>query len=199
MPRPTRSLLLLGALSLVLAGCSRGGHPEAKQAPSPRPAPSRRPRRPRPHPRPPPPGPPPPPPAGSGLGFDPAQLDRIFGRPGTVAGGLYKQSIARGEQVKMQGAQAGEKVPLIPAMGVGTVINFQPLGGGQAAITGDFALIGSEVDKVAKTLVARGVEVTAAHTHVTADEPALYYMHFFATGEATKLAEGLRAALDQTH
>lgn len=142
-------------------------------------------------------GPPSPPPAASDLGFDTAQLDRAFGRPGTVAGGLYKQSIARAEQVKLH--QGNQEVLLTPAMGVGTAINVQPLGSGQAAITGDFALIGSEVDPVAKTLLAKGIEVTAAHTHVTADEPTIYYMHFFATGEAIKLAEGLRAALDQTH
>jgi hypothetical protein len=151
-------------------------------------------------------GAPAPPAPASDLGFDTAQLDRTFGRPGTVAGGLYKQSIARGEEIKLHlsgsegtGQGSPHDVPLTPAMGVGTVINFQPLGGGQAAITGDFALLGAEVDKVAKTLVAKGIEVTAAHTHATADEPTLYYMHFFATGEATKLAEGLRAAIDQSH
>lgn len=169
-------------------------------------------------------GPPPPPPPSSDLGFDPAELDRILGRRGSVAGGLYKQSIARAEQVKMRlGASAAgeagntqgeekaeaapraavgrrleQEVPLSPAMGVGTVINFQPLGGGRAAVTGDFALVSSEVAKVARTLRAKGIEVTAVHTHLTNDEPTIYYLHFFGTGEATKLAEGLRAALDQT-
>ena len=41
--------------------------------------------------------------------------------------------------------------------------------------------------------------MTAVHSHMTDDNPHLYYMHFFATGEATTLAQGLRAALDQTH
>lgn len=88
---------------------------------------------------------------------------------------------------------------LTPALGVGTVINFQPLGGGKAAITGDFALVGAEVAPVAKTLRAKGIEVTAIHTHMTDDEPHLYYMHFFASGAATDLAQGLRAALDLTN
>jgi hypothetical protein len=34
---------------------------------------------------------------------------------------------------------------------------------------------------------------------MTDDDPHLYYMHFFATGSATDLAQGLRAALDQTN
>lgn len=161
------------------------------------------------------------------LGFDPAELDRILGHTGKVAGGLYKQSIGRAEEVRMhlggedsprdEGAEgradeegeaadraaAGQpperEVPLTPAMGVGTVINFQPLGGGRAAITGDFALIGSEVAMVSSALTAGSIAVTAVHTHVTDDEPTIYYLHFFATGEATTLAEGLRAALDQTN
>jgi Domain of Unknown Function (DUF1259) len=129
------------------------------------------------------------------LGFDPAAVDKILGRTGTTGGGLQKYSVARAETITM----AGSDVHLTPALGVGTVINFQPLGGGKAAITGDFALVGAEVAAVAKILREKGIEVTAVHSHMTDDDPHLYYMHFFATAEATKLAQGLRAALDQTH
>ena len=79
------------------------------------------------------------------------------------------------------------------------MINFQPLGAGKAAITGDFALVGAEVAPVAKTLRAKGIEVTAVHMHMTDDNPHLFYLHFFATSPATDLAQGLRAALDQTN
>ena len=34
---------------------------------------------------------------------------------------------------------------------------------------------------------------------MTDDDPHLYYMHFFATGPATDLAQGLRAAVDLTN
>ncbi|HLJ08991.1 MAG TPA: DUF1259 domain-containing protein [Acidimicrobiia bacterium] len=129
------------------------------------------------------------------LGFDPAAVDKIMGRAGTTGGGLQKYSVARAETLTM----GGSDVHLTPALGVGTVINFQPLGGGKAAVTGDFSLVGSEVAPVAKTLRDNGIEVTAVHSHMTDDEPHLYYMHFFATGDATRLAQGLRAALDQTH
>jgi biotin operon repressor len=140
--------------------------------------------------------PPPSPPApAADLGFDPAALDRILGRTGTTSGGLQKYGIARAETVTMQPGD----VRLTPALGVGTVINFQPLGAGQAAITGDFALAGAEVAPVAKTLRAKGIEVTAVHSHMTDDNPHLYYMHFFATGAAADLAQGLRAALDLTN
>jgi hypothetical protein len=136
-----------------------------------------------------------PPTTAADLGFDPAAVDKILGRTGTTSGGLQKYSVARAETITM----GGTDLHLTPAFGVGTVINFQPLGGGRAAITGDFSLLGAEVTPVARTLREKGIEVTAVHTHMTDDVPHLYYMHFFATGDATTLAQGLRAALDQTH
>jgi uncharacterized protein DUF1259 len=90
-------------------------------------------------------------------------------------------------------------VALTPGLGVGTVINFQPLGAERAAVTGDFALLGSEVAPVTRTLRSHAIEVTAVHTHMTDDEPHLYYVHFFATGTASDLARGLRAVLDKTN
>ena len=131
----------------------------------------------------------------SDLGFDPAAIDRILGQTGTTSGGLRKYAVGRAEPVTM----APGDVHLTPALGVGTVINFEPLGAGKAAITGDFALLGDEVTLVAKTLRAKGIEVTAIHMHMEDDNPHLYYMHFFANGAAPDLAQGLRSALDQTN
>jgi len=58
----------------------------------------------------------------------------------------------------------GISVP--PAMGVATALNFQPTGEGKAAITGDFVLIGKEVNPVMKALRENGIEVTAVHSHM---------------------------------
>jgi hypothetical protein len=145
------------------------------------------------------------PPASADLGFDAAALDRILGQTGMTSGGLHKYAIARAEMITMQassgapGQQHDGELRLTPALGVGTVINFQPLGAGRTAITGDFALVGSEVASVAEMLRAKGIEVTAVHTHMTDDDPHLYYLHFFASGAAPDLAQGLRAALDLTN
>ena len=49
------------------------------------------------------------------------------------------------------------------------------------------------------TRALRSHAMTSVHTHMTDDEPHLYYVHFFATGTARDLAGGLRAALDQTN
>jgi len=84
-------------------------------------------------------------------------------------------------------------------MGVVTVLNFQPLADGKAAITGDFVLLDKEVNPVARTLRQQGIDVTALHNHGLMDTPRLFYMHFWATDDAGKLARGLKAAVDQTN
>ena len=83
-------------------------------------------------------------------------------------------------------------------MGVATAINFQPTGGGKAAITGDFVLRANEVNPVIRALRDNGIEVTALHSHMLTEEPRLFFMHFWANDDAVKLARGLRAALDRT-
>jgi hypothetical protein len=82
-------------------------------------------------------------------------------------------------------------------MGTAIAINFQPTGGGKAAITGDFVLVAKEVNPVLKELLGHGIEVTALHSHMLDEQPRLFFMHFWANDDAQKLAKGLRAALDK--
>jgi hypothetical protein len=83
-------------------------------------------------------------------------------------------------------------------LGLATAINFQPTGGGKAAITGDFVITGDEVNPVILALRSNGVEVTAVHSHMLDEQPRLFFLHFWANDDAEKLARGLRAALDKT-
>ena len=137
------------------------------------------------------------PPADSGspspqkLDIDTAAIDQALGQKGKENGGIYQVSVPRAEPIN----DAGMKVP--PSMGVATAINFQPTGNGRAAITGDFVLIGNEVNPVIKALRGNGIDVTALHSHMLSEQPRLFFMHFWANDDAVKLAKGLRAALDK--
>ena len=71
-------------------------------------------------------------------------------------------------------------------------------GAGKAAITGDFVLLGSEVNPIMKTLRQNGIEVTAV-SHTLTEEPRLFFMHFWANDNAVKLAKGVRSTLDLTN
>jgi len=123
------------------------------------------------------------------IDLDTAALDQTLGAKGTNNGGIYQFSIPRAEPIKDDG------MAVAPPMGSANAINFQPTGGGKAAITGDFVLIGKEVNPVLKALRDHGIEVTAIHNHMLDDQPHLYFMHFWANDDAKKLAEGLKAAL----
>jgi hypothetical protein len=132
--------------------------------------------------------------APSGPSLDTALLAQSLGRSGRdVGGGVYQVTVPRAEAVTEMG------MPLLPAMGVATVMNFQPLPDGRVAITGDFVLIENEVNPVARALRQHGIDVTAIHNHGLADVPRLFYMHFWAADDGVKLAQGLRAALAVTN
>ena len=126
--------------------------------------------------------------------LDTAQLEQILGAKGQANGGVYGFAVPRRDAITEHGAQL---VPPGPT-GVATGINFQPTGGGKAAITGDFVLIADEVNPVIKALRTNGIEVTAIHSHMLSEQPRLIFMHFWANDDALKLAKGLREALDKT-
>jgi hypothetical protein len=123
--------------------------------------------------------------------LDTAAIDWVIGWAGKANGGIYQFSIPRREYI----ADAGMAVPA--SMGTGTAINFQSLGGGRAAVTGDFVLLATEVDPVMRVLTSNGIEITALHTHMLDERPKLYFMHFWAVDDAARLATGLRAALNR--
>ena len=127
------------------------------------------------------------------IDLDTAGVARALGRAGRVNGGVYQVSVPRAESIR-DGAMV---IP--PAMGLGTVINFQPTGAGKAAITGDFVMIAPEVNPVIRALRAAGIEVTSLHNHMLTDEPRLFFMHFWANDDAVGLARGLRTALELTN
>ena len=126
--------------------------------------------------------------------IDTAQLDQLIGFKGQSNGGVYQFGVPRRDPIMEGGTQIAPEGP----MGVATAINFQPTGGGKAAITGDFVLAGDEVNPVIKALRSNGIDVTAVHSHMLNEQPRLFFLHFWANDDALKLARGLRTALDKT-
>lgn len=128
--------------------------------------------------------------AAASIDLDTAAIAKALGTAGKLNGGVYQVSVPRAGKV-MEGAM---EVP--PSMGVATAINFQPTGGGKAAITGDFVLTAEEVNPVIRALTGHGIAVTAVHSHMLHETPRLFFMHFWANDDAVALARGLRIALD---
>jgi biotin operon repressor len=126
------------------------------------------------------------------IDLDIAQLDQIIGAKGQANGGVYQFNVPRRDPI----TENGITVPT--AMGSANAINFQPTGGGKAAITGDFVITSNEVNPMIKALRANGIEVTALHSHMLTEQPRVFFMHFWANDDALKLARGIRSALDKS-
>ena len=125
--------------------------------------------------------------------LDTSSIAKTLGHAGKVNGGVYQIAIARREVVRLE----GQLIP--PSMGVATAINIQPAGGGRAVATGDFVLLGTEVKPVIAALEAGAIEVTALHSHMIGESPRLFFMHFWANGDAGTIARALRSAIDLTN
>jgi len=123
------------------------------------------------------------------IDLDTAAIDAALGAKGTNAGGVYQVGIARAQEPRMNG------MVLNPPMGASEGINFQPLGGGKAAITGDFMMTAAEVNPVLRALRENNIEVTALHSHMLDENPRMFFMHFWAHDDLTRLLPGLKAAL----
>ena len=128
-------------------------------------------------------------PAAADLGIDTAKIDEAIGFKGRNNNGVYQFGVPRSDGIKQNG------VAIPGAMGTAIAINFQPTGDGKAAITGDFVALAGEVNPLIKALRDNGIEVTAIHNHMLDDEPRAFFVHFWANDDATKLANGLGAAL----
>src|SRR5882672_11390055 len=75
-------------------------------------------------------------PATPGPALDAKAIEQALGRSGRdVGGGVFQVTVPRAEPITAMGH------PLLPSMGVTTVMNFQPTANGKAAITGDFVLV----------------------------------------------------------
>ncbi|HYT64997.1 MAG TPA: DUF1259 domain-containing protein [Vicinamibacterales bacterium] len=130
--------------------------------------------------------------AASATTIDTAKLAQIVGTPGEQSGAVYKITIGRDDlKLTEMGATINARMGLNTwAAFVGTNDN--------AAIAGDVAMLASEVQPVLKALRKNGIDVVAIHHHMTGTQPTIYFLHYWGTGPAEKLATGFKAALGET-
>ena len=128
-------------------------------------------------------------PAAAGGKIDTAKIAQIVGAPGEQTGEVYKITIGR-DDLKLTEMGA----PINARMGLNTWAAF--VGSNeQAAVAGDVAMLANEVTPVLKTLRQHGLDVVAIHHHMTQTQPTVFFLHYWGTGPAEKLATGFKAAL----
>ena len=130
-----------------------------------------------------------PPPAGESVLLQ--RVEETLGHKGAMAGRVLQVSVARPETIQENGME-------VPAsMGMAIALNFQPAGE-RVATTGDFVLVASEVNPVVRELRSRGFEVTALHSHMLAETPRLFFLHFWGLDTPEAIGAALKAALGKT-
>ena len=123
--------------------------------------------------------------------IDTAKMAQIAGHPGEATGAVYKITVGR-DDLKLTEMGA----PINARMGLNTWAAF--VGTNEnAAIAGDVAMLAAEVTPVLKALRKNGLDVVAIHHHMTGTSPTIYFLHYWGTGPAEKLATGFKAALDE--
>jgi hypothetical protein len=123
--------------------------------------------------------------------IDTAKIAGIVGHEGEQTGPVYKITIGR-DDLKL--TEMGAKIN--SRMGLNT---WAALFGSDAnaQIAGDVAMLAREVTPVLKALRANGLDVVAIHHHMTTTQPTIYFLHYWGTGPAEKLAGGFKAALNE--
>jgi hypothetical protein len=123
--------------------------------------------------------------------IDTAKMAQIAGHQGETNGAVYKITVGR-DDLKLTEMGA----PINARMGLNTWAAFVGTND-KAAIAGDVAMLSSEVQPVLKALRKNGIDVVAIHHHMTGTSPTIYFLHYWGTGSAEKLAGGFKAALDE--
>ena len=123
--------------------------------------------------------------------LDTAALAKSVGQEGEQTGPVYKITIGRPDiDLREHGARINAR------MGLNTWAAFAGTDA-DAMVAGDVAMLAAEVNPVLKALRSHGINVVAIHHHMTGTSPTVFFVHYYGTGAAAKLAEGVRAAVDQ--
>jgi hypothetical protein len=123
--------------------------------------------------------------------IDTAKLAQITGHQGEQNGAVYKITVGR-DDLKLTEMGA----PINARMGLNTWAAFVGTND-KAAVAGDVAMLATEVTPVLKVLRQSGIDVVAIHHHMTGTSPTIYFLHYWGTGPADKLATAFKAALSE--
>jgi hypothetical protein len=123
--------------------------------------------------------------------MDTAKVAKIVGHEGEQTGQVYKITVGRDDlKLKEMGA------PINARMGLNTWAAFYG-SDANAEVAGDVAMVSQEVTPVLKALRSNGLNVVAIHHHMIGTRPTIYFLHYWGTGPAEKLANGFKAALNE--
>ena len=133
------------------------------------------------------------PPAHPRTPLDVRRLERAIGSSATVgADGVVSFQIPQRIPIILDG------MPVSPFLNVYSPIEFEPLGGDDAAVVPDFGMLAGQVNDVARVMRGQGWELDCLYNQETDEFPQLYFSHLWKTGNAYRLAAEVRRGLEMT-
>jgi len=128
---------------------------------------------------------------GSAAPLDTSVIERVLGIKGKFNNGEYKITVPQNDlSIDVDGFK------IIPAMGLGTWIDFAPSSDG-AMIMGDLVLTESDLKPVQQEIIRQGLTITAIHNHFIRNHPNVMYMHVGGSGNLEQVAQKAKAVLDK--
>ena len=123
------------------------------------------------------------------MNLDTKKIEQIIGHSGKAGGGSFKITVGR-PGVKMHGVEVTSSMGLNSWAGfVGT--------NEKAHVAGDVVMSPKEVNPVIQAFRKGGIEIVAVHSHMLDEQPRVFFLHYWGTGPAEKLAQTVRAAFDE--
>ena len=123
--------------------------------------------------------------------LDTATIERIMDTKGKFNNGEYKITVPQNDlDIQVDGFK------IIPAMGLGTWIDFAPSFDG-AMIMGDIVVTETDVKPVQQEIIRQGLTISAIHNHFVRNHPNVLYMHLGGSGPLELVAQKAKAVLDK--
>jgi len=123
--------------------------------------------------------------------LDVKRLEAILGGPGTVGSdGVVSFQFPPQQPIRLGG------VYINSYLNIYSPIDFEPLGGSEAAVVPDFGQLASQPDRLVSLMQAQGWEADCLYNQETDEDPQLYFSHYFKVGDAYELARQVRRGLE---
>jgi hypothetical protein len=123
--------------------------------------------------------------------LDTALIEKVIGVQGKFNNGEYKVTIPQNDlSIEVDGFK------IIPAMGLGTWIDFAPSSDG-AMIMGDIIMTETDLKPVQQEVIRQGLTISAIHNHFVRNHPNVMYMHIGGSGNIEQVAQKAKAVLDK--
>lgn len=119
---------------------------------------------------------------------DAERIANLVGYPGRFANGVYEISLDRPGVLEQETAVPG-------GMGVNSWVGFAGLKG-SSRISGDIAMTGTEIDRVLRVMRDNKIDIVAIHSHLMKEEPRVFFIRFWASGQTDDLAATMHDVLD---